>query len=162
MSIFKRGNVYWYHFMFNGEHIQKSTKQGNPRIGRQIEAAYKTALAKGEVGIIERKKISSFQDAMEDFLTWSKQENQMASSSAERYHYSSLALLKFFGDKRLDKITSEDVERYKTSRAAEFKTVRGKDKNVPRLNSVCGRRQSIANLRACERCSITPSRAICC
>jgi hypothetical protein len=107
MSIFKRGKVYWYHFMFNGEHIQKSTKQGNPRIARHIEAAYKTALAKGEVGIIERKKIAGFQDAMEDFLTWSKQENQMASSSAERYHYSSLALLKFFGDKRLDKITPE-------------------------------------------------------
>jgi integrase len=128
MSIFKRGTVYWYHFMFNGEHIQKSSKQGNPRIARQIEAAYKTALAKGEVGIIERKKISSLQDAMEDFLTWSKQENQMASSSAERYHYSSLALLKFFGDKRLDKITSEEVERYKASRATEFKTVRGKNK----------------------------------
>ena len=51
MSIFKRGNVYWYHFLFNGEHIQKSTKQGNPRTARQIEAAYRTALAKGEVGI---------------------------------------------------------------------------------------------------------------
>jgi hypothetical protein len=25
MSIFKRGNVYWYHFLFNGEHVQKST-----------------------------------------------------------------------------------------------------------------------------------------
>src|SRR2546423_15588506 len=55
MSIFKRGNVYWYHFLFNGEHIQKSTKQGNPRVARQIEAAHRTALAKGEVGIRERK-----------------------------------------------------------------------------------------------------------
>ena len=34
MSIFKRGTVYWYHFMFNGEHIQKSSKQDNPRIAR--------------------------------------------------------------------------------------------------------------------------------
>jgi hypothetical protein len=37
MSIFKRGNVYWYHFLFNGEHVQKSTKQGNPRTARQVE-----------------------------------------------------------------------------------------------------------------------------
>ena len=57
MSIFKRGNVYWYHFLFNGEHIQKSTKQGNPRTARQMEAAYRTALAKGEVGITERKPV---------------------------------------------------------------------------------------------------------
>jgi integrase len=128
MSIFKRGNVYWYHFLFNGEHIQKSTKQGNPRTARQIEAAYKTALAKGEVGIIERKKIPGFKAAMAHFLSWSKQEHQMAPSTAERYRYSSFALLNFFGDKPLNKITPEDVERYKTSRAAEFKTVRGKDK----------------------------------
>lgn len=55
MAIFKRGRVYWYHFMFNGEHVQESTKQGNPRVARQIEAAHRTALAKGEVGIAERK-----------------------------------------------------------------------------------------------------------
>src|SRR5215510_7464687 len=39
MAIFKRGRVYWYHFIFNGEHIQESTKQGNPRVARQMEAA---------------------------------------------------------------------------------------------------------------------------
>ena len=55
MAIFKRGRTYWYHFWFNGAHIQKSTKQGNPRVARQIEAAHRTALAKGEVGIIEKK-----------------------------------------------------------------------------------------------------------
>jgi hypothetical protein len=49
-------------------------------------------------------------------------------STAERYRYSSFALLKFFGDRSLDKITPEEVERYKTSRSMEFKTVRGKDK----------------------------------
>lgn len=76
MSIFKRGNVYWYHFLFNGEHIQRSTKQGNPRIARQIEAAYRTALAKGEVGIIEKKKASGFKLAMQAFLDWSKQQHQ--------------------------------------------------------------------------------------
>jgi integrase len=128
MSIFKRGNVYWYHFLHEGQHIQRSTKQGNPRVARQIEAAYRTALAKGEVGITERKKIPGFKAAMADFLNWSKQEHQMAPSSAERYRYSSFALLSFFGDKQLDKITPEEVERYKTSRAADYKTVRGKDK----------------------------------
>jgi hypothetical protein len=55
MSIYKRGKKYSYHFWFNGDHIQESTKQGNPRVARQIEAAHRTALAKGEVGIFERK-----------------------------------------------------------------------------------------------------------
>jgi hypothetical protein len=57
MSIFKRGNVYWYHFIFDGAHIQKSTKQGNPRVARQIEAAHRTALARGEAGLVDRKPV---------------------------------------------------------------------------------------------------------
>ena len=68
MSIFKRGSTYWYHFMFNGEHIQRSTKQGNPRVARQIEAAYRTALAKGEVGIEERKAAPMFADVAKRFI----------------------------------------------------------------------------------------------
>ena len=69
MSIFKRGNVYWYHFLFNGEHVQRSTKQGNPRTARQIEAAYRTALAKGEVGIEERKAAPMFRPLPSGSLT---------------------------------------------------------------------------------------------
>jgi integrase len=80
------------------------------------------------VGIIERKKIPAFKAAMSDFLEWARQDHQMAPSTAERYRYSSFALLSFFGDKPLDKITPEEVERYKASRASEYKTVRGKDK----------------------------------
>ena len=76
MSIFKRGNVYWYHFMFNGEHVQRSTKQGNPRMARQIEAAFRTALAKGEVGITERKKAPGFKTAMREFLAWSEMQHE--------------------------------------------------------------------------------------
>jgi hypothetical protein len=34
MAIFKRGRVYWYHFLWDGDHIQRSTKQGNPRVAR--------------------------------------------------------------------------------------------------------------------------------
>jgi integrase len=88
---------------------------------------------------------------MADFLKWSKQAHQMATSTAERYRYSSLALLSFFGDKPLDKITLEEVERYKTARAAEFKTVRGKDKKrvqtTQRLRSATVNRE-LACLRA--------------
>jgi integrase len=46
MSIFKRNSIYWYKFMWHGELIRESTKQGNDRKARQIEAAHKTRLAK--------------------------------------------------------------------------------------------------------------------
>ena len=44
MSIFKRGNMYWYKFMWNGEMIRESTRQGNDRKARQVEAAHMAAL----------------------------------------------------------------------------------------------------------------------
>jgi hypothetical protein len=54
-----RTHTYWFHFYFNGEHVQQSTKQGNPKVARQIEAAHRTRLAKGEVGIVEKKALAT-------------------------------------------------------------------------------------------------------
>src|SRR5215469_15789699 len=53
----KRGScgVYWYKFMWNGEMIRESTRQKNDNVARNMESAYRTALAKGEVGIREKK-----------------------------------------------------------------------------------------------------------
>jgi integrase len=124
MSIFKRGKVYWYHFLFNGEHVQRSTKQGNPRTARQIEAAFRTALAKGEVGITERRKVPTFKGAMGDFLAWSEQEHKAHPETHRRYRVSSVALLRHFRDVSIDKIAPEEVERFKTLRSVENKTIR--------------------------------------
>src|ERR1700746_1875325 len=55
MAIYKRGKVYWYKFRWNGELIRESSKQSNDRVARQMEAAHRTSLAKGEVGIREKK-----------------------------------------------------------------------------------------------------------
>jgi hypothetical protein len=66
MAIFKRGRVYWYHFYFNSIHIQESSKQGNPRVARQMEAAHRTSLAKGEVGIREKKPVPTLKEFIEN------------------------------------------------------------------------------------------------
>ena len=54
--IYKRGRIYWYKFTWDGELIRKSTRQRNDKVARQMESAHRTALAKGEVGIREKKK----------------------------------------------------------------------------------------------------------
>src|SRR5207245_10517186 len=68
MAIFKRGKTYWYNFWFSGEHVQSSTNQGNPRVARQMEAAHRTRLAKGEVGIAERKPAPALKDFAQRFI----------------------------------------------------------------------------------------------
>ena len=116
MSIFKRGRIYWFHFLFDGQHVQRSTKQGNPRVARQIEAAYRTKLAKGEVGIHERKNAPGFVDAMRDFLSWSASEHESHPRTHRRYVTSSGELLRFFKNTRLDNLTPDDVETFKGQR----------------------------------------------
>jgi integrase len=116
MSIFKRGSKYWFHFWFDGRHIQRSTRQGNPRVARQIEAAYRTSLAKGEVGIHDIKRIPTIDEAMKDFLSWSKVEHAAHPRTHKRYETSSKALLQHFKKSRLDGITADDVEKFKRQR----------------------------------------------
>lgn len=55
MRICKRGKVHWHSFVSRGERVQHSTRQGDRKVARQMEAACRTALAKGDVGIVERK-----------------------------------------------------------------------------------------------------------
>lgn len=119
MRIYKRGSVYWYELVYNGQRYQKSTKSSNRRAANEIASAFHTALAKGDVGIVERKPIPAFDAAMKSFLKWSEQEHHAHPRTALRYKVSSAALLRFFKKMALDKITPEDVERYKTERAAE-------------------------------------------
>lgn len=51
MAVYKRGKTYWYEFWFDGERIRESAKVKNKRDAETIEAAKRTQLAKGEVGI---------------------------------------------------------------------------------------------------------------
>jgi integrase len=60
--IYKRNRIKWYKFTWHGEVIRESTKQRSDKVARQMEAAHRTALAKGEVGIRERKPFPTFAD----------------------------------------------------------------------------------------------------
>jgi integrase len=117
MSIFKRGNVYWYHFLFNGEHIQKSTKQGNPRIARTMESVFRTALAKGEVGIIERKPVPTLADFLDNRLEpWARATFEKASPKTwAGWYRTQIANIRAYAPLvglKLDAITSEHAADY--------------------------------------------------
>src|SRR5664279_2600198 len=73
MSIYKRGKIYWYKFMWNGEMVRESTKQGNDRKARNIESGHRTALANGLVGIREKKRAPLLADFLKaDFLPFAQ------------------------------------------------------------------------------------------
>ena len=49
--IYWRGKTLWFKFKWNGQAIYKSARTKNRKVATDIESAYRTALAKGEVGI---------------------------------------------------------------------------------------------------------------
>jgi len=119
MSIFKRGSVYWFEFVFSGQRFQRSTRVKNLRDAKAIEATFYSSLAKGEVGIRDRKPALTFGKAMELFLAWSIEEHRAHPNTAERYRHSAMALSRHFRDLRLDQITPESVEHFKLTRASQ-------------------------------------------
>lgn len=117
MSVFKRGKNYSYHFIFNGEHIQRSTKQGNIRVARQMEAAHKTRLAKGEVGIVERRPIPTLADFIENrFRPWARATFERASPKTwtgwYRPQLANICAYHPLAARKLDATTSEHVADY--------------------------------------------------
>lgn len=124
MAIFKRGKIYWYHFLFNGEHIQESTKQGNPRVARQMESAHRTALAKGEVGFRERKPVPTLAEFIEKrFEPWAKAQFEVTSPKTwTDWYRANLRVLRAYlpiAEKPLDTITSEDATGFAAHRQSK-------------------------------------------
>lgn len=115
VALFKRedSKYWWYKFKFGGKEHRASTKCTNKREAQQIEAAKRTQLAKGEVGIDAKRAVPNFDAAMKDFLAWQRNEHAAKPATAKRLTTSSKALLGFFKDKPLDEIEAEDIERYK-------------------------------------------------
>ena len=107
--------VYWYHFVFNGQHVQESTKQGNPRVARQMEAAHRTALAKGEAGFREKKSIPTLTEFIgRDFMPWVTATFRAKPNTFVWYRGGARRLCEFepIASARLDQIAGEIVAAY--------------------------------------------------
>ena len=122
MAIYKRGNVYWYKFTWAGDLIRHSTKQGNPRVARQMEAAHKTSLAKGEVGIRDRRPFPTLAEfASTDFMKH-VDATFAAKVKTRSYYLNGIRALSAFeplSSLRLDAITTDKIAAYSARRQAD-------------------------------------------
>jgi integrase len=115
MSVFKRGkNVYWYSFKFNGERVQRSTRQSNRKAAIDMESAWRTALAKGDVGITERKPVPTLKTFLEKRFIPNAETAHVAKPNTLRYYKTGAKSLleSDLAQLRLDEITGEHAQRY--------------------------------------------------
>jgi site-specific recombinase XerD len=116
--------------------IRESTKQTNKRVAEQMEAARRTAFAKGEVGIRDKKPIPTLKDFDEqEFLPFVRSTFAAKPKTLAYYENGLSRLLAFesLADERLDNITGERIGQYVTRRR-EAKGKRGVGLQVASLN----------------------------
>lgn len=117
MAVYKqpKSKYWWYKFTWNGEQLRESTKQTNKRVAEQMEAAHRTALAKGEVGIRDKKPVPTLREFAErDFLPFVR--STFAAKVKTRLYYENgvknLVGFDRLAAERLDAITSDRVSEY--------------------------------------------------
>jgi len=121
MAVFKqkKSNKWWYKFSWNGQLIRESTKQTNKRVAEQIEAARKTELAKGEVGIREKKPAPTLKEFAARFEQAVNTLNAEKPATVAFYKEKLQRLLSYgpFATASLDTIDEAMVESYKQHRS---------------------------------------------
>jgi integrase len=120
VGTFKRGDIYWYKFMFNGQLIRESTRQGSDRVARQMEAAHRTSLAKGEVGIREKKTAPTLADFCKNRLEpWAKSTFQQTVPNSWEWYRDNIRVIEKtpkLSSLKLDAITNEQVAEFAAAR----------------------------------------------
>jgi len=137
MSIYKRGDIYWYKFMWSGQMIRESTKQGNDKVARRIESAHRTRLAEGLVGIREKKRTTLADFIKNRFEPWAKGRFETTSPKTWKSWYQpsikTLQAYPAFCNRVLSEITSEHISDFAAHVRA--KGLRGKVMQTSSVNS---------------------------
>lgn len=136
----KRGGVYHYQFMFDGEIQRGSCFTGDKRAAEKIEAARKTELAMGKVGIGPKKKTPTFADYALNVFMPDVRINKTKHFTVAYYKNAINHLLKStLAAKRLDTIVTADVTAHKGRMLEEefsVSTINGSLRALKRLLNV--------------------------
>jgi integrase len=112
--IYKRGKFYWYKFMWKGTLVRESTKQSNDKIARSMESAHRTSLAKGEVGLREKKPAPTLKEFLkQDFLPYVETRHATKPNTLRYYSDGSAMLTKSeLAGLRLDELTDQHGQQF--------------------------------------------------
>ena len=114
--IYRRGEVWWFEFRFKGKRVQKSTLQKNAATARHAEAAERTRLVTGVLGIERQqpKNVPTLEAFKPTFMEWVRSE--LKNQRTQQFYevcYSRLCEFKPFGRVALDKIDEPTIEEFK-------------------------------------------------
>src|SRR5438876_11303731 len=110
--------------MWQGRLVRESTNQGNDKVARQMESAHRTSLAKGEVGIRERKPSPTLAEFIEKrFEPWAQATFEKSSPKTwldwYRPNLRAIKAFKPLANCKLDEITTEKIAAFAVQRQSD-------------------------------------------
>ncbi len=115
MSLYKRGDVWWYKFWFNGQLIRESSKSDSKTVAKDAEHARRRELEQAYNHIPKRQRMPLFSHAAE---LWLASKAGLAEKSRERYEQCAGHLKGEFGKRLVCDVDANDVAEYRRKRLA--------------------------------------------
>jgi integrase len=113
MSLYKRGDVWWYKFRFAGQVIRESTKSDSKTVAKDAERARRRELEESWNQIKRRKLPPLFSVASAD---WLKTRTGIAPSTERSYKLAISHLTEDFGKRLLSDLCGQDLAAYQARR----------------------------------------------
>ncbi len=115
MSLYKRGDVWWYKFCFNGQLIRESSKSDSKTVAKDAERARRRELEQAYNHIPKRQRMPLFSHAAE---LWLASKAGLAERSRERYEQCTEHLKEEFGKGLVCDVDANDIAEYRRKRLA--------------------------------------------
>jgi len=116
MSVYRRGDMWWYKFRFAGQMVRESSKSESKTVAKDAERARRRELEESWNQIKRRKLPPLFSLAAAD---WLKTRTSIAPSTERSYKLAISQLTKDFGKQLLCDLSGEDLAAYQTRRKRE-------------------------------------------
>ena len=146
MSLFPRGEIWWYEFWFAGQRIRESTKSASKTVAKQAEKNRKRELEEGFNNIADqrRERIRTFRDMAEDFYD---AYNLRLPDSAVFAEYAIRHLNRLLGAKMLVDFNEAVVTKYQNDRLSEKASPKTINEEVGLLLRILGEPGDLIRLR---------------
>ena len=116
MSVYRRGETWWYKFWFNGQLLRESAKSDSKTVARNAERARRRDLEQAYNRIPKRERVPLFSHAAD---LWVASKGGLTIGSIHRYELCLPPLKKEFGGLLVCDIDANDIAEYQRKRLAE-------------------------------------------
>jgi len=145
MSLYRRGNVWWYKFKFGGREFQETSRSTSKTVARDAERVRRRELEFGYNGITKLERAQLFSIAAESYVKAKTPHLAERSVAIERANLAHLN--PFFGKMLVSDIKADDIAEYQGKRLKEEAAAKTINLEVGTLRAILRRQRIWANLQ---------------